>query len=153
MLFSFAPTCHCPRNFTESWKSRTLIVIVKKNSTAIFHGLYTLFNHRSDVKMFKIWEEPQATSLLWSIIVWTMASCWFVRFRNDCQGSCRINYACACNPFLRLLAFRKASKALCQSLCQGVGMSIHKVIFIVLVAHGVNRVFWKYIYHLKNNWI
>ena len=32
-------------------------------------------------------------------------------------------------------------------------MSTHKVVFIVLVAHGVNRLCCKYIYHLKNNWI
>ena len=107
MLFSFSPACHCPRNFTESWMSRAVIVIVKNKSTAIFLGLYTLINHGSDVKMFKTWVEPRATLLLWSIRVWTMASCccWFVRFGNDCQGSCRINYACACNPFLYLLAF------------------------------------------------
>ena len=30
MLLSFAPACHCPRNFTESWISRVVIVIVEK---------------------------------------------------------------------------------------------------------------------------
>ena len=51
VLFSFAPACHCPRNFAESWTSRTVIVIVKNKSTVIFHCLYALTNH--DVKCSK----------------------------------------------------------------------------------------------------